>query len=76
MSINIADNNTITIYYNDKGEKEPYVRFSATKDANGDIGYFRLNEFGEKDGTFIIYKPNGEIIKNNNVNGSTQVQSE
>ena len=76
MSINIADNNTITIYYKNKKKKEPYVGFSATKDANGDIGYFRLNEFGEKDGTFIIYKPNGEIIKNNNVNGSTQVQSE
>ena len=53
-----------------KKKKEPYVGFSATKDANGDVGYFRLNKFGEKDGTFIIYKRNGEIIKNNNFNDS------
>ena len=70
MDISITDNNTITIYYKNKKKKEPYVGFSATKDANGDVGYFRLNKFGEKDGTFIIYKRNGEIIKNNNFNDS------
>lgn len=66
MNINIKNDNTINIFYINKRKKKPYVSFSAIKESNGDIGYYQLNEIGEKDGAFIIYKQNGEIIRNDN----------